>query len=85
MEKTEDSMRNEIVKGAIVSTIVYTGSQAVIHTAKHPFVLFSVGMLTGFLAHKYRKEIISEATKTIDVSKDFVKKQRHNLEELIAN
>ena len=58
-------MRQEIVKGAIVSTIVYTGSQAVIHTARHPFVLFSVGMLTGFLAHKYRKKLSQKQQKQL--------------------
>ncbi len=84
MDKVEDSMMKEIVKGTIVSTIVYTGSQAVVHTARHPLILFSTGVLTGFLVHKYRKKIIAETTKTIDVSKSFVQKQRQNLEGLIG-
>jgi hypothetical protein len=34
--------------------------------------------------HKYRKKIIAETTKTIDVSKNFVQKQRQNLEGLVG-
>jgi len=34
--------------------------------------------------YKYRKEIISSATKTIDAGKDFVLHQKENLEDIVA-
>ncbi|TAN67104.1 MAG: hypothetical protein EPN17_12315 [Methylobacter sp.] len=52
--------------------------------AKHPLVIFSMGIAAGFLTHKYRKEIILITGKTAEQSKDFVLKQKENLKELIS-
>lgn len=51
--------------------------------ARNPVVVFGLGVATGFLIHKYRKEIISGATELADKSKDFVLQQRENLEDII--
>jgi gas vesicle protein len=52
--------------------------------ARHPLVIFSLGIAAGYLAHKYRKEITSITSKTAEQSKDFVLRQKENLRDLIA-
>ena len=51
---------------------------------KHPVLVFGAGMVAGYFVYKYRKEIISSATKTIDAGKDFVLHQKENLEDIVA-
>ena len=52
--------------------------------AKHPVLVFGLGLATGYLVYKYRKEIIANTTKAVDASKDFVLQQKENLEDIIA-
>ena len=52
--------------------------------ARHPLVIFGLGVAVGYLAHKYRKEIIQSATLMTEKGKDFVLHQRENLEDLVA-
>lgn len=52
--------------------------------AKHPVLVFGLGVAAGYLVYKYRKEIISNTTKVVDASKDFVLQQKENLEDIIA-
>jgi len=51
---------------------------------KHPALVFGLGIVAGYFVYKYRKEIISSATKTIDAGKDFVLQQKENLEDIVA-
>ncbi|WP_082409858.1 hypothetical protein [Methylomonas koyamae] len=52
--------------------------------AKHPLLVFGAGMVAGYFVYKYRKEIISNASKTIEAGKDFVLHQKENLEDIVA-
>ena len=52
--------------------------------AKHPIVVFGLGVATGYLVHKYRKEIIDSATQLTEKGKDFVLNQKENLEDMVA-
>ena len=52
--------------------------------AKHPVIVFGLGVVAGFLIYKYRKEIISGSTKIVDVGKDFVLQQKENLDDIVA-
>lgn len=52
--------------------------------AKHPLIVFGLGVAAGVLIHKYRKEIIATATRVSEQGKDFVLQQRENLEDLVA-
>ena len=52
--------------------------------ARHPLVIFGLGVAVGYLAHKYRKEIIDSATRASEKGKDFVLNQKENLEDLVA-
>jgi len=58
------------------TTIVQTGKGVMTTLARHPLVMFSLGIAAGYLAHKYRKEIISITSKTAEQSKDFVLRQK---------
>lgn len=75
-------------KGAAVGAAATAGTQAgrslVKRVLTHPVVLFSLGMVTGYYIHKYRKEIIGSAMSVAEGGKDFMLQQRENLEDLLA-
>ena len=79
-----DSMSKEIFKGSIASAVVYSGSKIMSVAIKNPVVVFGLGLISGFLIHKYRKDIIASTTKVVDAGKDFVLQQKENLEDLVA-
>jgi hypothetical protein len=79
-----NSVAKEVIKGSIVSTTVHTGSKLMSNVAKHPVLVFGLGMVAGYLVYKYRKEIISNTTKAVDAGKDFVLQQKENLEDIVA-
>ena len=88
MEGNNSSKGDVIVKGVATavaaSTIIQTGKGVISTLAKHPLVMFSLGIAAGYLAHKYRKEIISISSKTAEQSKDFILRQKENLKDLLA-
>ena len=88
MEGGHSSKGDLVVKGVATavaaSTIMQTGKGVMTTLAKHPIVMFSLGIAAGYFAHKYRKEIISITSKTAGQSKDFVLRQKENLKDLIA-
>lgn len=70
--------------GLAATTQTTTGKSFMSILAKHPILVFSLGVAAGYLAHKYRKEIIDSATRVTEKGKDFVLHQRENLEDLVA-
>lgn len=88
IDGSHSSKGDVIVKGVATavaaSTIIQTGKGVMTTLAKHPLVMFSLGIAAGYLAHKYRKEIISITSKTAEQSKDFVLRQKENFRDLIA-
>ncbi len=83
-KQSGDSMPKEIFKGSIASAVVYSGSKIMSVAVKNPVVVFGLGLVSGFLIHKYRKDIIASTTKVVDAGKDFVLQQKENLEDLVA-
>ncbi len=69
--------------GAAVATSK-SGSSIMSILAKHPLVVFGLGVAAGYYAHKYRKEIIATALQATEKGKDFVLHQKENLEDLVA-
>lgn len=69
---------------AIAATSTTTGKGFMSILSKHPLLVFSLGVAAGYLAHKYRKEIIATATRATEQGKDFVLHQKENLEDLVA-
>jgi hypothetical protein len=88
MDGGHSSKGELVVKGVATavaaSTIIQTGKGVMTTLARHPIVMLSLGIAAGYLAHKYRKEIISITSKTAGQSKDFVLRQKENLKDLIA-
>jgi hypothetical protein len=88
MDGGQSSKIEVVAKGVATAvaatTIVQTGKGVMTTLARHPLVMFSLGIAAGYLAHKYRKEIISISSKTAEQSKDFVLRQKENLKDLIA-
>lgn len=70
--------------GAAAAASTHAGKGMFGALAKHPLLVFGLGMAVGYFAHKYRKEIIMSATSLSDKSKDFILNQRENLEDLVA-
>jgi hypothetical protein len=73
-----------VVMGFIISGISHASRSITGTLIRHPLTLFSTGVLTGYLTHKYRKEIIIVGSRTCEESKNFVLRQKENLGDLIA-
>ena len=88
LEDSHSSKGEVIVKGVATavaaSTIIHAGKGVMTALTRHPLVMFSLGIAAGYLAHKYRKKIISITGKTAEQSKDFVLRQKENLKEFFA-
>ncbi|MFZ2172017.1 MAG: hypothetical protein WAW61_20545 [Methylococcaceae bacterium] len=88
MEGSQSAKGEVIVKGVATavaaSTIIHAGKGVMTALARHPLVMFSLGVAAGYLMHKYRKKIISVTGKTAEQSKDFILRQKENLKDLLA-
>lgn len=78
------SISKEIVKGSMASATVHSGGKLMGKVAKHPVLVFGLGVVAGYFVYKYRKEIVSGTTKVVDAGKDFVLQQKENLEDIVA-
>lgn len=78
-----DMIAKGVATGVAVSTIVQAGRGVIGALAKNPLVMFSLGLVSGYFAHKYRKEIISVTNKTAEQSKDFVLRQTAHLKDML--
>ncbi|MEI6541990.1 MAG: hypothetical protein WCL60_00610 [Methylococcales bacterium] len=84
MAHVHGKLAKEVVNGSMVASTVHTGSKLMSNIAKHPVLVFGLGLVTGYLVYKYRKEIISSASSVVDAGKDFVLEQKENLEDIVA-
>jgi hypothetical protein len=75
---------NTLIKGAVMSAGAQTGKTIMSKITKHPLLLVGIGIVAGYYAHKYRKEIMSSVTSVGDKGKDFVLQQKENLEDMVA-
>lgn len=81
---SEHSMSKQVLAGTLATATVSTGGKLMNKVTKHPVLVFGLGMVAGYFVYKYRKEIIANASKTLDAGKDFVLQQKENLEDLVA-
>ena len=77
-------MSKQIMKGSMASATVKSGGKLMSKLAKHPVLVFGLGVVAGYVVYKYRKEIVSSVGKATDVGKDFVLQQKENLEDIVA-
>ncbi len=78
------AMGKQIMKGSMASASVKSGGKLMSKLAKHPVLVFGLGMAAGYVVYKYRKEIVSSVSKATDAGKDFVLQQKENLEDIVA-
>jgi len=78
------TMGKGLVKSTVATATVHTGAKLMNTFSKHPALVFGLGVLTGYLVYKYRKQIISSAAKAVDAGKDFVLEQKESLEDIVA-
>jgi len=78
------AMGKQIMKGSMASATVKSGGSIVGKLAKHPVLVFGLGVVAGYMVYRYRKEIVSSVSKATDASKDFVLQQKENLEDIVA-
>ncbi|WP_347989388.1 hypothetical protein [Methylomonas sp. AM2-LC] len=78
------SLGKQVMAGTIATATVNTGGKLMSKITKHPLLVFGLGVVAGFVVYKYRKEIISSATNTLDAGKDFILHQKENLEDIVA-
>jgi len=78
-------MMKPMMMGAsgFVAARALTGNPALV-VLRSPLLLLAAGFTAGYLAHKYRKEIIQAVTKVTDLGKDFVLQQKESLGDLVA-
>ncbi|MCX7110709.1 MAG: hypothetical protein NTX45_11395 [Proteobacteria bacterium] len=73
-----------IVTGVSVSIITQTGRKLVGRLFGNPPFLFGLGLASGYLAHKYRKEIIATAGSAAQQGSEFVLRQSENIKEMLV-
>lgn len=79
-----DMFASGVATGVVVTTIVETGKGAVGMLAKNPLVVLGAGIVAGYFAHKYRKEIILSSCKIAEQGKDFASRQKKNFVEMLG-
>lgn len=84
MNHSRHAMGKQIIQGSMASASVQSGGKLMTKLAKHPLLVFGLGVAAGYVVYKYRKEIISGVGKATDASKDFVLQQKENLEDIVA-
>jgi hypothetical protein len=73
------------VATAVAATVIVEAGIGISKSlAKQPIVLFGLGLLTGYISLKYRKEIIAISNHTADQSKEFMMRQKQQLDEFLA-
>ena len=74
-----------MVRGTTMAAGLAAGSGLVRATLfRNPLFLLVGGIAAGYLLHKYEKEIAIALAKASDAGKDFVLKQKEDLNDLIA-
>jgi len=85
----ENSTGELVVKGvatAVAATaIIESGRGVLVTISRHPLVVLGLGIVAGYLTHKYRKELLTITSKTAEQSKDFILQQKQNIKDLIAD
>lgn len=79
-----DRVAKGIATGVAASLIVQTGKSAAGTLVKNPLFVFGVGMLAGYYASKYRKEILSVSRQAARQGSDFIARQKEHLKEFVA-
>jgi hypothetical protein len=78
------SLGKQVMAGGLATVTVFAGEKLLFKMAKHPILIFGLGMIAGGAVYKHRKVIIASANKTIDAGKQLVLEQKERALDLIA-
>lgn len=78
------SLGHQVLIGSLATLTVVSGEKLMVRIAKHPFLVFGLGLVGGVYVYKNRKAIIASATKTIDAGKNIILEQKEKVMDLIA-
>ncbi len=78
-------MAGHAAKGAAVTVGAKTGGSLMKRLARHPLLVFGLGVVAGVVVYKYRKQIITSAVEVGEKGKDFILQQKENLEDIVAS
>lgn len=88
MAHVHGEMAKEVAKhgvGMAATAAAHQSGRGLLHgLAKHPLLVLGLGIAAGYLIHKYRREIVSSATRLSETGKDFIQQQRENLEDVLS-
>lgn len=79
-----DLVLKSVATAVVATAIVETGQGVVKTLVKQPLVLFGLGIVAGYLTHKYRKEIITLSNHTAKQGKNLLLQQKQQLTELLS-
>jgi hypothetical protein len=79
-----DMMRPVMYAGGGYAAARALGSGSVGRLLRNPWVLLAAGAALGYLAYRYRREIIAAVAKASDAGKDFLLQQKESLADLVA-
>jgi len=79
-----EALAKGVFMGIIISGVTHASNSITRALIRHPIALFSTGAVFGYLAHKYRKEILAIGCRTASESKSFVLRQQENLLDMLA-
>lgn len=80
-----DMIARGLTTSIVVSTIIHAGRGIVVSATKKPVIMFGLGVIAGYFVHRYRKDIVSASRKTLEESKDFVRRQKEHLQDRLAD
>lgn len=84
MMQAGGSMTNAgLAKGAMMATTGYVVSRSLGGVFRNPWVALAVGVVAGYMLHKYEKEIVAAVAKTTGMGKDFLLQQKESLADIV--
>ena len=85
----ENSTAEVVVQGgatAVATTaIIESGRGVIVTISRHPLVVLGLGIVAGYLTHKYLKELVTITSKTAEQSKDYILQQKQNIKDFIVD
>lgn len=78
------TLGKQVLTGSLATVAVLAGEKLLIKMAKHPLLIFGLGMIGGGAVYKHRTAIIEQADKTLTAGKQVALRQQEKLLDLIA-
>lgn len=78
------TLGKQVLTGSLATVAVLAGEKLLLKMAKHPLLIFGLGMVGGGLVYKNRAAIIQQADKTVTAGKQVILEQKEKMLDLIA-